>query len=141
GLAFTVRPEEYDRLFPRNRLVGSCYSFCTHAIMTGVSSWIDRNPYIKRMTYFFEEGHRSQSEANSIMQMMFRHEQVRYSHRYSAHAFVEKTALPAIQAADLLAWQWYTDKRHEMEGKPMRKDCASLLQHPHEVMHLDPEKM
>jgi peptide/nickel transport system substrate-binding protein len=48
---------------------------------------------------------------------------------------------PAVQAADLLAWQWYTDKRHELEGRPRRKDCARLLNHHHNAVHVDEERL
>jgi hypothetical protein len=61
------------------------------------------------MAYFFESGHKSQSEANTIMNSLFRETKMRQAFRYSAHTFADKTRFHALQAADLLAWQWCKD--------------------------------
>jgi hypothetical protein len=106
-----------------------------------VREWLFRNPRPGKAAYFFEAGHRSQAQANSIMQEIFSLPQRRDEYQYGDHAFVDKEGTPAVQAADLLAWQWYTDKRHQIEGKPRRKDCASLLEHPHIPMHIGREKI
>ena len=49
-----------------------------------------------------------------------------------------------MQAADLLAWQFYTDIRRQMERRGPalhRKDFASLVQHPHEATYITPRIM
>ena len=71
------------------------------------------------------------------MNELFSAKQEQY--RYAGHAFVPKEKSPAIQAADLLAWQWYKDKKNQGEGRPRRKDCASLLEKHHNAVHLDRE--
>ena len=40
-----------------------------------------------------------------------------------------------------MAWQWYTDLRRQSEGKPRRKDCVSLLSHPHRAVHFSADKI
>lgn len=60
---------------------------------------------------------------------------VRYG--YAAHSFILKQEAPAVQAADLLAWQWATDVKHRTAGRPRRKDFASLLRLPHRGAHFD----
>jgi hypothetical protein len=145
GLAITVNPVEYATFHARLPLVPDFYenpyAFCSQVVMGGVSVFIERNPYVRSMAYFFEAGHKSAYQAHEIMEGMLKLPNAKEQFRYAGHAFVEKQKSPAIQAADLLAWQWYTDKRHELEGRPRRKDCASLLEAFHTVVHIDKEKL
>ena len=139
GLAITVDVDEFNRLRPESSLLGSPYTFCAHWIIGGVIWWIKQSQYKGDVAYFFEAGHKSQSEANRIMDEVFRVPQLREASRYAQHGFVKKTQAPVVQAADLLAWQWYTDLRHRHEGRPRRKDLESLLQHQHRTLHIRPD--
>jgi hypothetical protein len=141
GIAVTVNEAEFREHMLQHALVGSSYSFAAHVILAGVASWIGANPTTGSVAYFFEAGHLSQPEANAIMTLLFRSPRAKASHRYAGHAFVEKETTPAVQAADLLAWQWYTDRRHHLEGRPRRKDCAILLEHHHNANHIGPVKL
>jgi hypothetical protein len=47
---------------------------------------------------------------------------------YVSHTFVDKKKFPCIQAADLLAWQMFTDWKHGMDKRPRRKDFSYLLE-------------
>jgi hypothetical protein len=146
GLAITVDPDEYADFFPRlpmdeNWYEKDAYGFCAQVIMTGVAEFISRNPMIAAMTYFFEAGHKSATKADKIMEAMVSQPEDKRYLRYAGHRFVEKQKSPQVQAADLLAWQWYTDRRHELEGRPRRKDCESLLQHFHTVVHIDRKEL
>jgi hypothetical protein len=145
GIAVTVDPIEYatfqKRLPFEPWLYENAYSFCAQAIMTGVSVFIEKNPAVGSMAYFFEAGHKSRPQAHEIMQRMFAQQRLKDQFRYVGHAFVEKAKSPAVQAADLLAWQWYTDRRHEREGRPRRRDCASLLQQHHNVVHVNSKEL
>jgi hypothetical protein len=141
GIAVTVSNDEFKGIIVKPGLIGDAYGFAAHVILAGVRSWISSNPLVSKVAYFFESGHSSQSEANEIMNMLFKNEELRVLYRYAAHAFVDKEDTPAVQAADLLAWQWYTDKRHELEGRPRRKDCARLLNHHHNVVHVNAERL
>ncbi len=141
GLAVSVIPEEFEANLPKHPLTGSAYTFSANVLLAGVSRWIDTKPQVKRAAYFFEAGHESQPEANAIMTLLFKNKAARERHRYAGHAFVDKEQSPACQAADLLAWQWYTDRIHEMDDQHRRKDCANLLEHPHGAVHLGPDKL
>jgi len=149
GIAVTVNPIEYAAFKERlpvdqidHRLYENAYAFCAQTIMVGVSEFIERNPIVKSMAYFFEAGHSSASQAHKIMEEMLKFPGRKHQFCYAGHAFVEKQKSPAIQAADLLAWQWYTDKRHELEGWPRRKDCASLLEGCfHTTVHIDNKEL
>lgn len=145
GISITVDPAEYasfpGKLPTRPGLYDNAYAFCAQAIMAGISAFIERNSRIGKMHYFFEAGHQSAPQADEIMRAMFAVPKHKHDFRYAGHSFVEKADAPQIQAADLLAWQWYTDRRHQREGRPRRKDCASLLQLHHNAIHFGAEQL
>jgi len=47
----------------------------------------------------------------------------------------------AVQAADLLAWHWATDLKHQMTNRPRRKDFESLAQAPFRGVHFDKARL
>jgi hypothetical protein len=120
----------YEAVMPNDpQITGSPYSFCAHACLTAVRSWADQTNYAGGIAYFFESGHRSQSEADGIMKRLFQQSQLKASHRYASHAFADKRNLRPLQAADLIAWQWHTDQKRRMTGKSLspRLDCFELM--------------
>jgi hypothetical protein len=138
GVAVTVSETEFNQIIPQDRaLVGSPYSFCAQIILAGVSHWIDDNPETEQAAYFFEAGHKHAPETEWIMRSLFKNERAAQAHRYAGHGFLPKVGNPGVQAADLLSWQSYTDRRHMLEKRPRRKDYASLLEHPHETRHIN----
>jgi len=134
NLDFVSAGAEYPNLV---RVYKTPYGFVSHTILAGVASWLDANPRVHSMAYYFESGHKSEAHAERNMQQIFASQQKLVQYRYSGHGFVPKIKSPAVQAADLLAWQWYKDRKNQGEGRPPRKDCASLMQLRHTVMHLD----
>ena len=142
GLACAMNVAQFEKLMPDHPLIGSPYTFCAHVILGGVQNWAATTNYKGDIAYFFEAGHASQQEANQIMNKVFAHPKLKHESRYAAHAFVDKTKMAGIQAADLLAWQYYTDVRRRIEGKrERRKDFASLIAHPHNAVLITPEMM
>jgi hypothetical protein len=144
GMAVTVNSDDCAEVVLNNSPLTayrSAYSFCAHNIMAGITVWIDNNPTVKEMAYFFEAGHQSANEANQFMVGLFSTPQRKEEYRYVAHGFVEKRRSPAVQAADLLAWQWYKDRKNQLEGRPRRADCASLLQLRHIANHLNRDRL
>lgn len=130
GFASTLVPSEYadfpQSLYPMPG--ASPYSLCVQSCVANVAlHWVPRTQYPGEVSYFFESGHSDQSEANRLMSVLIDDPQVRQAMRYASHAFVQKIKAPPVQAADILAWQWYTDRRHLLEGRPRRKDCEALL--------------
>jgi hypothetical protein len=145
GIAVTVNSKEFEQLMPKHPIIGTPYTFCAQIILAGIRGWIEygiRAGFpIDDMAYIFESGHRSQAEANRLMNTLFTNRRARAALKYAGHVFIRKETAPPVQAADLLAWQWYTDKRHQLEGRPRRKDCAKLLEHHHNAVHLSPDRM
>jgi hypothetical protein len=141
GMAVTVDLDEYDKLMPKMDIIGTAYTFCAHVIVGGVIHWLETTDIPGDVSYFFEAGHVSQPQAERIMEMIFHEPELKSATRYNTHGFVEKAACPPVQAADLLAWHWYTDIRHQIEGTERRRDCASLLLHKHDTVHIGGKKI
>jgi Protein of unknown function (DUF3800) len=140
GIAVTVEPHTFAQIMPELPEAGSAYSFCAHTCLVGVKWWANQHKYRGDIAYFFESGHRSQSEANNIMNKLFDDPQQRADHRYASHTFADKAKARPLQAADLLAWQWHTDrKRPASRGRP-RLDLQELVRDqkpPHHALHYD----
>jgi hypothetical protein len=119
------------------RAYKTAYAFCTHTVLAGVGLWIYSNPRVAKVAYIFEQGHNSAPQSMKIMNELFEVPEKRQRYRFAGYAFMRKEDSCALQAADLLAWQWYKDKKNQVEGMPRRKDCESLLQLHHNAVHLD----
>jgi hypothetical protein len=141
GFAVTLDLDEWKRHRPLNRVIGDDYSFCAHVIIAGVGQWIKEHPETDKCAYFFEAGHKHQKQANIIMTTIFNNSRLQSDYRYAAHAFIPKCGNPPVQAADLLAWQWYTDRKRTAQKLPHRKDLESLLEHKHMAVHIGPNKI
>lgn len=142
GIAVTINNSDFLSVMAEYpaaaRLYKTAYVFCSHAVLSGVQSWIARNPKVQEMAYFFEDGHASRGQAKRLMDDLFTNEEKKQQYRYAGYGFAPKEKSYAIQAADLFAWQWYTDRRHQTEARPRRKDCEALFQKLYwNTIHLD----
>ena len=135
GLAVVINEQDYNYLFTRQDITGDAYSFCCWQILAGIQAWITRNNFEGEIAYFFEAGHKSQSQANSIMNRIFKNERLRARYRYAAHAFVDKQKVRPVQAADIYAWQQATQmKRWLKNNSNIRADFRALAAKPrHEL--------
>ncbi len=111
------------------------YVACAEMCATGLLSFVQLRKIEGGIAYFFESGHNSQGLA-------YKHIAKRVEKESSSVTFSEKTKVPLLQAADLLAWQStkYIKDRISKQ-RAMRRDFASLLEHPHSLvfMHMDNE--
>lgn len=140
GIAVSIDEEHYRAPYD-SPLVENPYSFGCLQAMISVQNWAEETNYGGEIAYFFEAGHKHQIEANRFMDRVFREPLLRDRFRYAGHAFVPKVSSGAIQCADIIAWQWYTQTRHMAEGKPMRKDLVSLFEATIEHQHYTKEKI
>jgi hypothetical protein len=86
--AVTLDLEEWKLHRPLNKVIGDDYTFCAHTIIAGVGQWIKEHPETEQCAYFFEAGHKSQREANTIMKTIFDNSRLQSDYRYAAHAFI-----------------------------------------------------
>lgn len=127
GIGAMVVASVYEQLMPYHPNMGSAYTYCIWHCLEATRLWIEELGTAVEIDYHFERGHQSDREADRIMSFAFSNPASREPFGYASHTFVDKRMVPGVQAADLLAWQMYTDWRHGMEGRPRRKDFAHLI--------------
>lgn len=137
GLGAMIVAELYDKIMP-HQIMGSAYNYCLWHCLEGTRIWADEISYHGDIAYFFESGHKSQSAANRFMHDAFQSAAEKQPFRYLSHSFIDKKKFAPVQAADLLAWQMFTDWKHGAERRPRRKDFESLIAPKnHRVVLLD----
>jgi hypothetical protein len=139
GVVASVRPEDHAN-FSTPELVGrgGSYVLCLLWCVAGVAAWVAKHGYSGKIAYFFESGHQLASRADQAMQWLSKRPVLRDGSRYRAHSFVSKELSLPVQAADILAWQWYKDWSNRVGAKrrPRRLDLSALLSLPHMSSHL-----
>lgn len=131
GFAVTVNKREFAYIVPKSPHIGSAYSLCVHAILSSVRTWADTIGFQGTISYVFEQGHRSQREANGIMAKIFKSPKLRSEYRYAANSFEDKRAVASLQAADIIAWQWFTENKRRLNPvRAPRKDFEELMIKP-----------
>lgn len=125
-----ARPVQWQR--------GGAYTVCVLYCVAEIGNWVVRHSYRDPVSFFLEAGHRLQSEANDAIASMMRVDRLREAVHYKSHSFVLKNEAPAVQAADLLAWEWHREylNIHGAKRRPRRRSLESLLEAPHVHAHL-----
>ena len=127
-MAITLQPDMLMRIASMEKDAGdSPYTFGAKFCLAGVRRCLDRKRVDGEYAYFFESGHRSFAEANDLMNRLYNNAKTRKAHRYSSHTFIGKNKSTPLQAADLLAWQWYTDMRRRLRGEDTMRPGARML--------------
>lgn len=140
GFAVSVDVEAFRDLMPEWGPTISAYAFCARCVIDEIGRWFFRTEFRGKSAYFFEAGHESRSEAEKVVGAVLTnplHKMNDVHYGYVAHSFILKQESAAVQAADILAWQWATDVKHQMSGRPRRKDFESLAQVPIRGTHFD----
>jgi hypothetical protein len=144
GFAVSVDVDAYRTVMPSWGPTKSPYAFCARCVIDEMGRWFFKTGFKGKSSYFFEAGHESRSEAEDVVGAVLTNPLNKVSkihYGYVAHSFILKQASPAVQAADLLAWHWATDLKHQMSGRPRRKDFESLLQAPFRGAHFDKQRL
>lgn len=145
GVAATVDPVDLAALASSHKagsFKATPYEFCAWHCMSMVAMWArEKRPGVTHsISYVFESGDAHQAEANAMMNFAAKTPSYREFAMYGGHAFLPKEKSPPTQAADLLAWQWFTDtKRRTKHPYAPRKDLQALLDGgvAHSVVHAD----
>jgi hypothetical protein len=140
GFAVSVDVEAYKELVPSWAPAQSPYAFCARCVIDEIGRWFFQTGFRGKSAYFFEAGHESRSEAERVVGAVLTNPITKIGnvhYGYVAHSFILKRESAAIQAADLLAWQWATDIKHQMSNRSRRKDFESLALLPVRGAHFD----
>ena len=143
GYSVTVDQDAFDKIVTKDGFVSTPYELCAWVCLIAARTEIDKFLEPGPMSFFFESGFKDQKVANRMMKNIFGAPQLRSFYRYKQHAFVDKKKVRPIQAADLLAWQWYKHGTRVAKGitKP-RGDLAELSRGtPHYTVHFSAERL
>lgn len=144
GFAVSVDVEAYHKLMPEWAPTRTPYAFCARCIIDEMGKFFRRIAFKGRSSYFFEAGHQSRSEAEQCIKDVLNnplHKISKLHYGYESHAFISKLDAPAVQAADILAWQWATDIKHSLNRRSRRKDFESLREVPIHGAHFDEKRI
>ena len=128
GFAVTVDTADYNELLANQFNLKSAYSFALFIGLVMVRRWMEAKAFNGECSYFFEQGHPHQSDANGFMNWIFESEEVRARYRYGQHSFLPKET-PWLHPADMLAWHWCleTNRSFQANRRPVRADLLALV--------------
>ncbi|WP_432284671.1 hypothetical protein SLT36_23545 [Aminobacter sp. BA135] len=130
GAAYVVWQEEYREILEDGGFGCDAYSFLLWSALLQVSKWcITNRP--QSLSLYFEQGYKTQSRANDLLQFAIQDEAVwRNKGRPPVirHSFFDKDASYPGQAADLLAWHVRKGNANVSSGKPVRRDSTALFE-------------
>lgn len=129
GFGVSLDPNYYLKTVQGAFQPPSPYSFCLLGAVSMVRGWIERTGFDGKIAYFFEAGHRHQTEANRLMNGIPAGGPVRMAkYCYLSHTFIDKTEAPPLQAADMLAWQHCHYHVRRLKGHDrIRADFEALI--------------
>lgn len=131
GVAVSCDLAEIRGLAPVVPGLSSEYAVCCHVSMIMLSKQVREERRPDRISYTFEAGHRDEGLANLYLTRQVADLVASHSdqYRYHSHAFVPKTDSSALQAADMLAWEWtkYRAETLKLGIRPMRGSLRALF--------------
>ncbi|MDQ2945470.1 MAG: DUF3800 domain-containing protein [Acidobacteriota bacterium] len=133
--AMGIPPHEH---FNWSDVFGGVYSFLAIHCLSIIGDWAKVSRYEGDISYFFEAGNDTQHQIDDTFRVVGKDPLMSQKCHYNSHTFVRKGEVRPIQAADILAWEWMTDWKHQfgMSDLPRRRSLHTLLQMPFRVQHL-----
>jgi hypothetical protein len=130
GAAYVVRQEEYKEIFEDAGFACDPYSFLLWTSLIHVSKWRDQKMPQQPLSLFFEQGYKTQSRADELLQYVTKDRAFRRGTGPGIvrHSFFDKDCSYPGQAADLLAWHVRKGLSNQAAGKPLRKDALALIE-------------
>lgn len=136
GIAVSISETDFGK-HPANQFErGGPYILGALQVLSGVVAWAEKRSYNGKIAYFFESGHKHQHLAHAVIEMMTVN--VSDHLRYYSHTFAGKRDIRALQAADILAYEWQKEMRRlniPPIKRPMRRSLESLLEQTHIRQH------
>lgn len=127
GIALSIDKAVFPEIGKDQRLWSTPYTFLCGQVLFGVRNWANAVDFRGAVQYIYEAGAEGQSKAlEETTDALIKGEYVSVF-RFGSHGHATKTEAVALQAADLLAWHWYTYQRRIKEGKGKRKDFQNLM--------------
>ncbi len=125
GVAVSAVESDFQAVKPQWATY-SFYSFLAQSVAGGIHNWAESRKFSGRIAYFLEGGHKDQNEVTRGLNVLREFPVLRSSSRYLSHTLGSKADFCGLQAADILAYEWFKDRKNQIEGSP-RARRRSLL--------------
>ncbi|HVY34958.1 MAG TPA: hypothetical protein VG960_11105 [Caulobacteraceae bacterium] len=125
GFAVTVNEDEYNEIVRPREGMPSAYAFALKACVGMVRRWKVEHSALGPTSYFFEQGHKHQNDANDFLNWLLGVPEIAAKYGYSGHAFVCKET-EGVQPADYLAWHWRLESVRQLDPNRTRAPRADL---------------
>ena len=117
GMVSGIKDTVFTEVMQRNKFqtfTGSKYTVCALRSLTLIEQWADENKFDGKILYLFESGNEYSGEANAMMEIISKNQEMRKAFRYENHDFIKKSLLPPLQAADMFVWlfqKWFAERK------------------------------
>lgn len=96
------------------------FSWCVHGCLAGIRTWCDSRNLNTRIQYVFELGTKGQDQFNHILRDLYDNPVTRERNRIGGWSFQGKE-VPPLQAADVIAYEFYKFIKNEVADHHKRK--------------------
>jgi hypothetical protein len=97
---------EAFRRFPTAK-IGTAYRFCAFLALPAVNMWRERSPHREPVALILESGNKLMNEYGQILAQIGSHQESRGKFGVASVEVGQKRNMPALQAADLIAYAAY----------------------------------
>lgn len=101
-----VNEADFNEAFRRcpTAKIGTAYRFCAFLALPAVNTWRERSPRREPVAFIFESGNKLMNEYGQILAQIGSYEGPREKFGVASLAVGQKRNLPALQAADVIAY-------------------------------------
>jgi hypothetical protein len=124
-------------------LVESPYEACLRHCMWQIATWADENEYKGVIAYTLDRGDPNSRGARRKFNAAKEDQKIRAQYHLGTLEFADSQAVPAIQCADLLAYEMYKEADRLLSGsqRSLRKSFSALWRENDQLVTIDPIAM
>jgi hypothetical protein len=132
--------------------MSSLYTFCVVSCVAMIGQWAVQHCSAETTVFYFIEvgmrvkekfsGYESRGEVLNCLNRVGRSPALTQQYRYRGSSFLKKDYARPLEAANLLAWEWYNFYEGSyVTGRPRRDSLRSLLEKPHGTLFFHGENV
>jgi len=129
-MAATLLPDDYDRLPIEDKArIPDPYGLCLSACVARTAALFRQHDFKESVDYVFESGDDGQGTVKEKLEEIFRDPVARTKYAFGSLSFAGKTDFPALQLADVLAYETGRFVPHVLgwDTSPVRKCFQAML--------------
>lgn len=136
GVAVSCDIQEFEKLAPKSATQDSVkylgafrrpYGACMHLAMSYFGHVVSAARSKARIAYFLERGDAHQSEAISFINLAVEEPKIIDLYSYISHTVIAKADCRLLESADILAWEWATQRDRQKRSMHIRPSIKAIL--------------